>query len=137
MGRIHYYVNELDIPLQDDSSFDSAIQAMYKTIPPPSTIPNSTSIDDYIYYDNQLPQPLNLTEDCLQYLKNKTLILETEYRERCNRRNKYQQGIMTMRKELKLYDRDLQLTDSVRLNYLEEVRFIKSYAEVKCPIINN
>jgi hypothetical protein len=136
MGRIHYYVNELNIPLEDDNSFDSAIQAVYKAIPPPSTIPNSTSNDDYIYYDNQLPQPMNLTEECLQYLKNKVLTLETEYRERCNRRNKYQQGIMAMRKELKLYDRDLQLTDSVRLKYLEEVTPILSYAEPKCPIGN-
>ncbi|KAJ2955521.1 hypothetical protein NQZ79_g8492 [Umbelopsis isabellina] len=122
MGRIHYYVNELNIPLEDDNSFDSAMQAVYKAIPPPSTIPNSTSNDDYIYYNNQLPQPMNLTEECLQYLKNKVLTLETEYRERCNRRNKYQQGIMAMRRELKLYDRDLQLTDSVRLEYLEELK---------------
>jgi hypothetical protein len=98
-----------------------AIRALYKAIPPPSTIPHSSSSDDYKYYDNQLPTPLSLTEECLQYLKDKVLTLETEYRERCSRRNKYQQGLMAMWKELKLTDRNIQLTDSVRLEYLEEV----------------
>lgn len=121
MMQIHFYLNELNIPLiQENTVFDDAIQQLCNTIPPPSSIPTSAS-DEQIYYSRSLPDPLSLQEECLDYLRSKALVLETEYRERCARRAKLQRGIKAMWEELQVTDRKLQMTESVALEYLEEV----------------
>jgi hypothetical protein len=120
MILIHFYLNELSISLSHDSPFDIAIQELCSNITAPSIIPTTPS-DDYIYYSRSVPQPLSLKNECLDYLKSKVTALECEYRERSARRVKLQRGIKAMWDELQVNDRSLPMTESVALEYLDEV----------------
>jgi len=118
---IHFYSNALSIPINQDATFDNALRQLLDTIPPPSIIPTSPP-EHHIYYNPSLPQPLSVKDECLEYLSSKVLVLEIEYRERCGRRAKLQRGIKAMWDELHITDRKLQMTESVTLEYLEELQ---------------
>jgi hypothetical protein len=122
MMLIHFYLNELNVSLNHDSPFDAAIHEVCSNIPAPSIIPTTPS-DDHIYYNRSVPQPLSLKDDCLDYLSSKVMALETEYRERSARRAKLQRGIKAMWDELQVTDRGVPMTESVALDYLDQVRF--------------
>jgi hypothetical protein len=121
MMLIHFYLKELNVSFSDDSPFDTAIQRVCSNIPAPSIIPTTPS-DDHIYYNRSVPQPLSLKDDCLDYLSSKVMALESEYRERSARRAKLQRGINAMWDELQVTDRSMPMTESVALEYLDQVR---------------
>ncbi|KAG2179725.1 hypothetical protein INT44_006573 [Umbelopsis vinacea] len=121
MMLIHFYHNELNVSLSDGSPFDTAIQDVCSNIPAPSIIPTTPS-DNHIYYNRSVPQPLSLKDDCLDYLSSKVMSLETEYRERSVRRAKLQRGIKAMWDELQVTDRSMSMTESVALEYLEQLQ---------------
>lgn len=128
---IHFYSNALSIPINQDATFDNALRQLLDTIPPPSIIPTSPP-EHHIYYNPSLPQPLSVKDECLEYLSSKVLVLEIEYRERCGRRAKLQRGIKAMWDELHITDRKLQMTESVTLEYLEEVFMIRYLVLMLC-----
>ncbi|KAG9298618.1 hypothetical protein G9A89_012686 [Geosiphon pyriformis] len=98
----------------DDDDDDDSITTVVGTEKPPR---------EYIYYRPQLPAGLDLSEEQLSTLKEKLIVLEKDYVERKDRRDKLEKIVKNLWEELNMpvNERQIKLHDSLEEEYLQQL----------------